>query len=206
MKSFIPELKNNCLKAKKNWTGKRKKKNCLHFTGTYLDKHLHIITHDIPWPADYGGVVDLFYKIKTLHSMGVKIHLHCFHNDKTHKTNCLNTAAVLITMPGRKNIKGFSWNTPYIVQSRSDEQLLKNLQADDHPILIEGIHCSYLLYHNKLPGRKIHCTAAQCWVEVLSTTCPTWIQPLKSFISFLKARLLKKYEQAIAGKAPFLCK
>ena len=25
-----------------------------------MDKTLHIICHDVPWPADYGGVVDLF--------------------------------------------------------------------------------------------------------------------------------------------------
>ena len=28
------------------------------------EKKLHIICHDVPWPADYGGVVDLFYKLK----------------------------------------------------------------------------------------------------------------------------------------------
>jgi hypothetical protein len=43
-----------------------------------MSKTLHIICHDVPWPADYGGVVDLFYKIKTLHEEGVKIRLHCF--------------------------------------------------------------------------------------------------------------------------------
>jgi hypothetical protein len=47
-----------------------------------LDKHLHIVCLDIPYPADYGGVVDLFYKIKSLHQLGVKIHLHCFTKDR----------------------------------------------------------------------------------------------------------------------------
>ena len=31
------------------------------------DKTLHIICHDVPWPADYGGVGGSFYKIKALH-------------------------------------------------------------------------------------------------------------------------------------------
>ena len=43
-----------------------------------MSKTLHIICHDVPWPADYGGVVDLFYKIKALHEEGIKIKLHCF--------------------------------------------------------------------------------------------------------------------------------
>ena len=35
------------------------------------EQHLHIITHDVPYPADFGGVVDLFYKIKWLSKIGV---------------------------------------------------------------------------------------------------------------------------------------
>ena len=31
------------------------------------NKHLHIVTLDTPWPVNYGGVVDLFYKLKALH-------------------------------------------------------------------------------------------------------------------------------------------
>ena len=42
------------------------------------ERHLHIICLDVPYPVDYGGVFDLFYKIKTLHELGIKIHLHCF--------------------------------------------------------------------------------------------------------------------------------
>ena len=42
------------------------------------DLHLHIISFDIPWPANYGGVIDVFYKAKALSEKGVKVHLHCF--------------------------------------------------------------------------------------------------------------------------------
>jgi hypothetical protein len=43
-----------------------------------LEKHLHIISFDVPYPANYGGVIDVFYKLKNLHKAGVKIILHCF--------------------------------------------------------------------------------------------------------------------------------
>jgi len=43
-----------------------------------LDKHLHIVCLDVPYPPDYGGVFDLYYKIKSLSEAGIKIHLHCF--------------------------------------------------------------------------------------------------------------------------------
>ena len=41
-------------------------------------KHLHVISFDVPVPANYGGVIDVYYKLKALHLQGVKIHLHCF--------------------------------------------------------------------------------------------------------------------------------
>ncbi len=41
-----------------------------------MDLHLHIIAFDIPFPPDYGGVIDVYYKIKTLSEAGVRIHLH----------------------------------------------------------------------------------------------------------------------------------
>ena len=43
-----------------------------------MDKHLHIIALNIPFPPNYGGVIDIYYKIKALHQLGVKIILHCF--------------------------------------------------------------------------------------------------------------------------------
>jgi hypothetical protein len=42
------------------------------------DRKLHIVCHDVPYPPDYGGVFDLYYKIRTLHEQGIQILLHCF--------------------------------------------------------------------------------------------------------------------------------
>ena len=42
------------------------------------EQELHIVSFDVPFPPNYGGAVDVFYKIRALHKLGVKIHLHCF--------------------------------------------------------------------------------------------------------------------------------
>ena len=42
------------------------------------EQHLHIVSFDVPWPANYGGVIDVFHRARTLTEMGVKVHLHCF--------------------------------------------------------------------------------------------------------------------------------
>ena len=45
---------------------------------------LHIVSFDIPYPANYGGVIVIFNQIKALHALGVKVILHCFqYGDRT---------------------------------------------------------------------------------------------------------------------------
>ena len=41
-------------------------------------KKINIISFNVPLPANYGGVIDVFYKIKTLTDLGFDIILHCF--------------------------------------------------------------------------------------------------------------------------------
>ena len=43
-----------------------------------MEKHLHIVCLNVPYPVDYGGVFDLFYKLPAMQAAGVNIHLHCF--------------------------------------------------------------------------------------------------------------------------------
>lgn len=43
---------------------------------------------------------------------------------------------------------------PYIVASRSSEELVQNLLKDDAPILFEGLHCCFHLSDDRLKDRK----------------------------------------------------
>jgi hypothetical protein len=45
---------------------------------THTEKHLHLVAFDVPYPANYGGIVDVLYKLKSLHAAGIKITFHCF--------------------------------------------------------------------------------------------------------------------------------
>ena len=99
------------------------------------DKTLHIICHDVPWPADYGGVVDLFYKIKALHEEGVKIKLHCFDYGRG-RQNELNKYCEEVNYYKRlSKWESVSLTMPYIVKSRENPLLLENLLKDDHLVL-----------------------------------------------------------------------
>ncbi len=120
-----------------------------------MDKHLHIVTLDVPAPADYGGAIDQFYKICWLHKLGIKIHLHCFTKNRQPAPILNQYCESVHYYPRKLHLSGFSFTTPYMVASRKVEALLKNLLQDNYPILLEGIHCTYFLQHNQLQGRKV---------------------------------------------------
>ena len=121
-----------------------------------IERKLHIICHDVPWPADYGGVVDLFYKLKALHAEEIKIILHCFLYGQRKEEAVLNQYCEEVHYYKRLiGWKGFSFTKPYIVQSRANPELLKNLLKDDHPVLMEGVHCTAFLYQLRQNNKKV---------------------------------------------------
>ncbi len=119
------------------------------------DRHLLIVSFSIPYPANYGGVIDVFHKLKALHTAGIKIHLHCFQYDRPEARE-LNVFCESVNYYPRKT--GFASQLsikPYIVESRQSELLLKNLLSDNYPILFEGLHSCYYLNHKSLQGRNL---------------------------------------------------
>ena len=166
--------------------------------------HLHIVSLDVPFPADYGGVVDLFYKIKALHQLGVKIHLHCFTKDRQPQDE-LNKYCETVNYYQRKsNSSSFSLNTPLIVNSRVNEALISNLQKDNYPVLLEGIHCTYYLKTGQLNNRKIIVRLHNAEFAYYKQLAKHEGNVFKKLYYLHESRLLKKYERAIAGKATFL--
>ena len=115
---------------------------------------LHIISNSIPWPPDYGGAMDVFYKLKALHQLGVEIILHCFEY-KSPKSEELNRyCKEVYYYPRNTGWKSQFSSIPYIVKSRQCPLLLDRLVKDDFPILFEGHHTTSFLGHPALQGRK----------------------------------------------------
>lgn len=118
------------------------------------EKHLHIVSFDVPIPADYGGVIDVFYKLRALHEIGIKVHLHCFDYGRGEK-NELKQFCYKVYYYRRYTRKTLLFHKlPFIAVSRRNVALLKRLVKDDFPILFEGLHSCYYLDHPKLAGRK----------------------------------------------------
>ncbi len=124
---------------------------------------LHIIAFNIPYPADYGGAIDVFEKIKALHAQGVQVHLHCFSYNRPPALELEKYCASVRYYLRKTGLRGLSGRIPYIVHSRRDQSLLQILSEDNYPILAEGIHCAYHLFKNpnaavlvpRWPHRKV---------------------------------------------------
>jgi hypothetical protein len=164
------------------------------------ERHLHIITHDVPWPADFGGVMDQFYKIKTLYNAGVKIHLHCFVNKRPPQDELKKYCEVVYYYKREANLLHFSFSLPFIVNSRKSDELLRNLKKDNYPILIEAVHCSYYLFSGKIINRIVMLRLHNAEFEYYHHLALNEKNPLKKWYYRHESKLLKKYEQKLANK------
>ncbi len=169
-----------------------------------MNKIIHIVSHDVPYPADYGGVIDIFCTIQSLHAAGVDVILHCFEYGRGQQPLLNQYCREVHYYPRQEGHKGFSFQLPYIVSSRSNAELLNRLAADNHPILLEGIHCSFLLTDPRFEKRKIvlrlfnveHCYYRQLFHHERSL--------VRKAFYYNESRLLQKYESMVAKRVTVL--
>jgi hypothetical protein len=126
-----------------------------------MNRHLHIVSFDFPFPPDYGGVIDVYYKIRFLAEAGVNVHLHYFSygeprcDETSCRTGLERYCGSVQAYPRKTGWTSFLSMKPYIVFSRRSDELVKNLCMDDHPILFEGLHTCYSLDDPRLKGRPL---------------------------------------------------
>ncbi len=114
-------------------------------------RELHIVSFDIPYPANYGGVIDVYYQIKALAKKGVLITLHCFqYAEKKEQPHLEELCREVYYYQRKIGPSGISISLPYIVYSRRNKQLLNRLSKAEGPILFQGLHCCYYLNHPRL--------------------------------------------------------
>ncbi|MCK5856966.1 MAG: glycosyltransferase family 1 protein [Bacteroidales bacterium] len=162
------------------------------------DKHIHIISFDVPWPADYGGVIDVYYQIKALSEMGVKVHLHCFTYGREEAVELNIICESVHYYPRKVGLESNLSMTPYIIHSRRCNKIVLNLMEDDYPIVCQGIHGCRILLDKRLAGRKIAYRAANVehyYYQALYKKEKNW---KKMLYFMLEAYRLKKWEHNLS--------
>ncbi len=118
-----------------------------------MAKAINIVSFDVPYPANYGGVIDVFYKIKQLHQNGIKIHLHCFEYGRAHAKELEALCEKVYYYKRKTGIMNIFSLLPYNVKSRQSEELAQNLLNNNYPILFEVLHTCYLMSDERFKDR-----------------------------------------------------
>lgn len=121
------------------------------------NKALHIVSFDNPFPPVYGGRIEVFFKLKPLHELGIKIYFHCFVDEIPAKNPKLETITQQVFYyKNNKNPLFFFSRLPFSVISRNNKKLLENIQLIDAPILFEGLKPTFWVYKQQFESfRKI---------------------------------------------------
>jgi len=168
------------------------------------DLHLHIVSFDIPYPANYGGVIDVYYKAKALAEKGVKVHLHCFQYGRKPSTELTDLFYEVKYYKRDISKKHLFKSIPYIVSSRISNELKANLRKDKHPILMEGLHTSSLLESKTLhKGRKMIVRPHNIEHEYYQNLAKVESDIFKKYYFYNESVKLKRYE-SILKKADLL--
>ncbi len=162
------------------------------------NNRLHIVAFDIPYPADYGGVMDIFYKVKALSEAGYLITLHCFqYRERTPQAELEKYCTQVHYYKRSFSPLRMLSLKPFIVQSRTDFKLLKNLKLDDAPILFEGLHTCAFIQKRALKNRqkiiRMHNTEWQYYLNLIKTESKL----LKKLYFKLESWKLRRFEKKV---------
>lgn len=163
--------------------------------GTMAAKRIHIVSFQVPYPADSGGVIDVYYKAKALKDAGYNVVLHSYaYHGRENCSELQEIADEVYTYKRKTGLRSLLSFTPYIVNSRKSDELLKDLIKDDAPILFEGAHTTALLSSPLLKGRKkfvrTHNVESGYYRELARAST----SPFKKLFFIMESWKLKRYE------------
>lgn len=162
------------------------------------ETRLNIISFDVPYPPDYGGAIDVFYKIVALHKLGVKIHLHCFKYGREEAAE-LDKYCISVSYYDRNlRILDFFSKVPFVVKTRKNKQLLSNLNENNYPILFEGLHTTAFLNAKTLKNRTKIVRTHNVEHDYYSALAKYEKNIFKRLYFSTEALKLKKYERVLS--------
>ncbi len=168
-------------------------------------KAIHIIALDVPFPPDYGGVIDIYFRAKALKDLGVNVILHCFEYGRGTEHDFQEIANEIHYYKRNKSLWTNFKKEPFIVATRRSENLVNRLLEDDLPILMEGLHTTAILSDERFENRqkwvRIHNIEWQYYEALAYATN----SPLKKTYFKKESKKLKKYEKILAAANQVFC-
>lgn len=170
-----------------------------------METAIQLVAFNIPFPADYGGVIDIFYKVKALSECGVTVFLHCFEYDRPQVAELEKYCAKVYYYPRKKGVRFQFSIKPYIVVTRVNEQLINNLAQNKSPVLFEGLHTCYYLDHPLLSDHIRLVRTHNVEHEYYLNLSRAEFNPVKKLYFRLEACKLKLFEKILWKASHLLC-
>lgn len=160
-------------------------------------QYLHIVAFNIPYPADYGGVIDVYYKLKALSQAGVRIILHCFEYGRKHSKELEDLCFKVYYYPRKRGIRYLFHSDPYIVVTRSANSMPKNILRDSFPVLFEGLHTTGMLHQCRQAKKMTMVRSHNIEHEYYRGLARTTHNPFQKLFFWIESAKLKRYEKTV---------
>lgn len=157
------------------------------------------MSFDVPWPPSYGGVIDVYYKVKALSEQGVRVHLHCFEYGRRKARELADVCHEVHYYArhlGRHQLLG---RLPFVVLSRRSEALAERLLKDRYPILFEGLHTCHLLGDPRFADRTRIVRAHNVEHDYYAALAKAEGNAFRRTYFINEARKLQRFEPGLAG-------
>ncbi len=155
---------------------------------------VHIVSFNVPYPPDYGGVIDVFYKINALKDCGVNVILHCYEYGREQSDELKNICKEVYYYKRKKTVNFALKKNPFIVATRNSENLFIRLKNDNFPIIFEGLHTTFWLTQLIKFDRKIVVRTHNIEHKYYSGLAKAELNIAKKIFFNSESRKLKKYE------------
>ncbi len=160
-----------------------------------VDKILHIVDLDVPFPPTYGAAIDMYHRLISLKKAGVSIILHCFEYGRG-EASILNDYCEKVYYYPRKSILEFPFRVePYILFSRRNKLLFDRLFDDDYPVLLEGEHTCSPLMDERYTQKPFYVRMHNVEYEYYEYLAKSAKNPFKGYYYEEESKRLKKFEK-----------
>lgn len=170
-----------------------------------MKRAIQLVAFNIPYPPDYGGIIDIFYKLKALSECGISVYLHCFEYDRPQAIELERYCAKVFYYSRKEGIRYQLSSKPYIVVSRANDQLLNNLSSNYSPIIFEGLHTCFYLDHPMLASHfrmvRTHNVEHEYYLDLSKAENNIF----KKIFFRMEAYKLSRYESNLKKASHLLC-
>ncbi len=163
---------------------------------------LDIVSFAVPYPPDYGGAIDVYYRIVALEQQGVHVHLHCFTYDDMLPSEGIERICHKVTYYKRDmGVHRLFTQLPYVVATRMPQSLLTNLASGSGPILFDGLHTTGFIGRKEIAHRativRMHNIEWEYYM-LLCQTSHSWWRKLHFKRESIK---LRRFERKVTHEA-----